>query len=71
MFTVLIKEASGREELLCDVGNTVLEPKATAECAAGLTVNFRDGCSTHYSRDGTRDVFVMNEDGRTVARYAL
>lgn len=76
MFTILVKEKkSGREELLCDVAHVTLDPKGDDSTMPGLHIRYSDNAGLHYpiSQDvgGFRDIFVMNEAGATVARYAL
>lgn len=75
MLTVLIKHKNTGREVLYEAWNVEYVSRPEEGDDAGLLINFEPGVSTHIgvSQDESerRDAFVMNEAGKTVARYAL
>lgn len=76
MMTVLIKhQATGREVLFEAERVEFHDGNRGTKEGAGLLLNFVDGSATHFALSTTpedsRDVFVMNSAGKTVARYML
>lgn len=79
MLTVLAKYHKTKREVLLQANAVEYVPKGDDRCGAGLLlrgVNGADGANTHLGMtmkgdEDFRDVFVMNADGQTVARYII
>lgn len=75
MLTVLIKHKETGREVLYEAWNVEFVTADTDVESRGLLINFEPGVSTHIGCSDDpldrRDAFVMNENGKTVARYAL
>ncbi len=72
MLTVLIRYKSDGREVLIEAKNVEY---LRAGDGAGLCINLQDDSGTHFglsdSEADQREVFVMNSNGKTIARYDL
>jgi hypothetical protein len=78
MLTVLIRYKETRREVLMPAKRVEFVPESSKEESPGLLINHGDeaesGCFLAMTSEGDsdwRDVFVMNAQGQTVARYIL
>jgi hypothetical protein len=77
MFSVLIRYKKTRREVLIPARSVEFVPKGSDD-EPGLLINHavvaEGGCHLGMTAEGDenyRDVFVMNPQGQTVARYSL
>ncbi len=77
MFSVLIRYQKTRREVLIPARSVEFVPKDGTD-EPGLLINYaveaEGGCHLSMTAEGDddwRDVFVMNANGQTVARYTL
>ena len=72
MLTVMVRQLADGREILFEA-KTVEYLRSGND--AGLRINLQDDTSTHLSHstneNDRRDAFVMNSNGKTVARYDL
>lgn len=76
MLTVLIRYNKSRRECLFTAKSVEFQPDNGSNADSGLLINYDDVDSTHFGftekgDEDWRDVFVMNKNGQTVARYTL
>ena len=77
MFTVMIRYAKTRREVLIPARSVEFIYHGDGAAEPGLLINHgvdaEGGChlGTSTSEEDARDVFVMNANGKTVARYNL
>ncbi len=74
MLTVLIRYKESRREVIFPAISVEFVPSGTED--AGLLINTKVDGETHLALSASdnhdwRDVFVMNANGQTVARYTL
>lgn len=75
--TVLHRDTKGNEHLM-EAMSVEWIGQSYEDTERGVVVRFADGCATHIgeakcrsSGDVNPEVFVMNGEGQTVARYRL
>lgn len=75
MLSVLIRHKQTQREVLYEAWNVEYVQHASEGEPAGLLINFEPGVSTHIGASEVpadrREAFVMNENGKTIARYTL
>lgn len=80
MFSVLIRYKQSRREVLIPARTVEFVPKGSCcgDKDEGLLINHaveaEGGCHLGFTAEGDpdwRDIFVMNANGQTVARYTL
>lgn len=65
MFTVLIKNLQDNSEQLFQIDRFEYIHND------GVILKWNDGSSAHFGGEDFYDIFVMNKDGQTVARYRV